>query len=1313
MANIDILNRIYSARSDLLRSAPAAAAANADRLPDNPILQAVDYIKELRPLICEAYIYEYLAFYDKENPEAWADRLNTFLDAYKDDPDFAFLRQVTKDPETDQEIIKYKRVDAAKYEDFKLRQFSVWGATKAQELFSKIRNLVANNTEVLNTITSFPNEVFLHKDLNPKPGVGQVEQVGFDTNMEYLLGLPTSYLADVDSAAPQLFAADFLLFALFSAQTGWFTKDQATNTPFAFGGPSARYLRGALEDVVDAGDRSTGNYSTYFPYLAPSRVAVSQKIKDLLREQGMTLDEVNKRQTVQYIQATYNGSQVRVPGGTDSLNPAQDDYYDSDLNYISVQGTLDTYTLEQLSPRIDSGEFIRGPADPGPAPIRPVGKGFIRPSESLFYRIPNIQQASEESSFFRGVYSFNLKVIASIGSLYPNVTLDLFKEVLQDFVEEVQNNIDNAAAVGGVEEDQSTTPFIKQLKPSAAALKPVEHQCYLLENIRALAEYKDQQTQVYKYDHMGAIYNQGNGRQNLPGNLISYINHADKSDQVNALLQLCPEVYALLTPHIKIYRVDYKTENKLVPHEEQEIPFPNFIDPSDIEAIMNNDYGRFPGAGIKSFTWNLDGVNAAEVSNNISAQLNLHFQTIQDLFSLNQNLAAGQEKPGYLDLIIESAGTSERGTPPAPGAAPPRRDVSAECFEAEMLDYDPRDFEIKACVGWSTPGDFANIVNELEGFRDKGPDYGKQLEAALNDTRLALYLTLTSHELTFNENGSVDLTVNYQARLSGLGSSPAADIFAGGTSFKDDLKEVDEKLENLNEQIKRERETSNIPDGGEGEIIDSLLERKKSLLDKKIELVKQDKAVKYKRFLEKLYASNKIYSYKIGPDARQLLRDMSPEERAKVAQERVSSTEYMAGYNPQSDAGAVTKLFSRAANAIDSITGKGRTDDGQIAAEALMRVETIEQKYTNNSLTVPFMYLGDFIDAVLSYLDTIIDSDRSRGSLQLILAQVELLDPLLAYQVKELEIECPNNKAKRITKALTEIDPMRFRGLTGIKFTTGIGSLPISLEFFQEWFINNIVKSQVDNYSLLRFIKAICSSLIGNAFNSLCFEDGVNYSLRFDTSIFNFDRAYTGKIVTTEELAKSKGRADLKDCQRLTENIRPSVPTFVLYSVDSRPLTGNYDDDLATGIYHYYLGAACGLAKKINFERINIPFYREGRLQRRSELSALQLREMYNANIDMVGNNLHKNGQYIYINPIAIGAGSIRTQGSLPTLARLLGIGGYYMISKISHTVSSAGFDVNVRALQEGVDFSASGNSLAQLVPYSDGGLLNPKESGA
>ena len=59
-------------------------------------------------------------------------------------------------------------------------------------------------------------------------------------------------------------------------------------------------------------------------------------------------------------------------------------------------------------------------------------------------------------------------------------------------------------------------------------LKPFEHQCYLLENIRAISSYKDNLVQNEKYKNIGAIFNEGNGRNNLPGNLISYINHANK-----------------------------------------------------------------------------------------------------------------------------------------------------------------------------------------------------------------------------------------------------------------------------------------------------------------------------------------------------------------------------------------------------------------------------------------------------------------------------------------------------------------------------------------------------------------------------------------------------------------------------------------------------------------------------------------------------------------------------------------------------------------------------------------------------------------
>lgn len=924
----------------------------------------------------------------------------------------------------------------------------------------------------------------------------------------------------------------------------------------------------------------------------------------------------------------------------------------------------------------------------------------------------------------RGSYSeFINLVINQIGDSVGDIVEDqkLIEEVYEEIklsLRQKQGQIDLSNALLPRDVQGFPDVLVPKQDIDPRPLKPFEHQCYLLENIRAISSYKDNLVQKEKYKNIGAIFNEGNGRNNLPGNLISYINHANKTDEVNSLLNLCPEIYALLTPHIKIFRVEYSKDpdKKLFPVREQEIPFPNFIDPSDIEAIMNKDYGRFPGAGIKSFNWNLNGVNPAEVENNISATLKLHFQTIQDLFSLNQGLAAGQDKPGYLDLIIKSSGVDDDNNANRtndqnhPQANRSQSDVSSECFEAEIMSYDPRDYEIKACVGWSTPPGFATIVDQLSSSRDKGPDYGTNLEAAINKTRLALFLTLTSHELNFNENGTVDLTVNYQARLSGLARSTKADIFAGGSTFTEDIAEIDKKLEDLNKQLGEASEETTRSDPLNDPRVQSLREEKKKLLEQQSSLVTEDKAVKYKKFLNRLYCTNKIYSYKVPFKNLELLRDKTPEDRAKAARQRVKEQEYLNGYQPQNDTGATQTLYEDAAKAISLLTKEEPNNEEE---QNKLRYTVTGLINKNRERQIPFFYLGDLIDEILNYMVTIIDSDAARGSLQIILSQVELLDPLLAYQIEKLDIKCPNTKTKSIIKAITEVDPMRFRGLTGIKFTTNIGSLPISLELFQEWFINNIVKPQVETYHLLRFIKIICSSLIGKAFNSICFKDGVKYNLRFDTSIFNFDKSFTGKLPTVQDLADSKAVSDGKDCAQLDKDTKPSIPTFLVYSVDSRPLTGNYDDDLKTGIYHYYLGAECGIAKKISFQRIGLPYYREARLQRTSALSALQLRELYNANIDMVGNNLHKNGQYIYINPVAIGAGSLQQKGSVPNLARLLGIGGYYMISGVSHNISSNGFDVQVQAIQEGIDFSAAGNSTVQLVPYIGSSILNPKAKGS
>jgi hypothetical protein len=134
---------------------------------------------------------------------------------------------------------------------------------------------------------------------------------------------------------------------------------------------------------------------------------------------------------------------------------------------------------------------------------------------------------------------------------------------------------------------------------------------------------------------------------------------------------MCPDIWALMTPHIELFRVSYSGSAglKQTPVEEHQIPFSNFIDQSNINEITAGTYGRQGGAGIKSFTWSLDGTQPAEVDNMITANLVMHFQSVYDLFRHNEipgspgQYAAGiSGQPGYLDLII---GSGVQG-PPSP-----------------------------------------------------------------------------------------------------------------------------------------------------------------------------------------------------------------------------------------------------------------------------------------------------------------------------------------------------------------------------------------------------------------------------------------------------------------------------------------------------------------------------------------------------------------------------------------------------------------------------------------------------------------------
>jgi len=1238
--------------------------------------------------VCKVYVLEFLSNFDDDGANAWADRLNSILNEYRSAPGFEFLTGKNEDNE------EYARqVDPAKYDNFKTAKLGSFqsGAVALREIL--IRMFQKENLPLIRALIQSPNSVLLDDEL----ATGRDQGVTNVTTNNFENGVNGSVLNFPSSANINLDGLNIWAFLLFGWETGLYTKDYDRNAPSAIPSVYNKVTTGKFIQQAWKADQESNDATSADLWWMPIYKINEDNTLALVSNDNIANDEVFK-DMFDHLPAPVAGdggspqSLLRWTGekiyNTYGPRGAQGSESNAVPKYqlYPIMNTLDQRVVDKLyysigrSFSIGAGEF----------------GGYLA---SAGGNIPG------NSAAFQSIYKKCLEVIASIATLYSNKTIEQFQDVLENLIDKAEKNPE--ANFFADPNESKKRPPRTSVRPEA--VKPSDHQCFLLENIRPIASAKDnlQKQARTRYKNLGAIYG-----TIAPGNITSRIQHGGKTDQVDALLNLCPEIYALLTPFIEVYRVEYKKDDKkkLRPVRQAKIPFPNFIDPKDIDAITSGQYGRFPGAGIKSFTWSLDGVQPAEVDNNISAKLELHFQTIQDLFSLNTNtMGAGGKEPGYLDLIIASPGVDDNQSGTGPGlsnassAGSKPQPISAACFEAEMMDFDPRNFEIKVCAGWSVPPNFENIVNELESFRDLGPDYGKKLQNAIMESNIALFLTLTEHELNFNENGSVDLNVFYQARLSGLTRSPAADIFASSNFNDPKIENIDKKIKKIDKQRKKiqDRELKNQKLSGDTQALESLDKKLKNLLEKKSELEKLDKGVKYKKFLDRLYCSNKIYSYRV--NQKRLLRDEDSAALRALKAKRRTGTQQYKSYAPQQATGASATLYEEAAKQIQDISLASSAGDDTSARRArgrraLAAVKGLDEqrKLGSGTLDIPFFYLGDLIDEVVGHVGDL--TDRDHGALQIILSEVELLDPLQAYQIKQISIECPDDRTKKIVRAISDIDPMRYTKITGISFKTNIGSIPISLEFFQEWFINNVVKTQAEKYNLLRFIKTVCSALISRAFNSMCFEGGPKFSLRFDTATFNFDRSFAGQNVTSTRLAESKSEAQRKNCSAFDKNKKPSIPAFIISSIDSRPLTGNYDKDLSNGIYHYYLGASCGIAKSIKFDRVGIPYYREARLQRTSALSALQLREMYNVNMDMVGNTIHKNGQYIYVNPVAIGAGSAKTRGTVPNLARLLGIGGYYMVTGVTHTVSSAGFNVSLKAIQEGIDFS--NNQTVHLIRY-------------
>jgi len=852
----------------------------------------------------------------------------------------------------------------------------------------------------------------------------------------------------------------------------------------------------------------------------------------------------------------------------------------------------------------------------------------------------------------------------------------------------------------------------------------IEAQCWLLENIEQLASLRESET----YKNVGVL------THGLPSNIVSKLNHGSDGrpatwppreggpdSEAYTLQNMCPDLWALMTPHFELYRVNYlkkrgDTVPALVPQSENRIPFSNFVDQNDLTQITDGSYGRLGGAGMKSFTWSLDGTQPAEVDNMISAQLTMHFQSVYDLFRHNKipgtgtattppSFAAGiPNQPGYLDLII---GSGIQGRPESSDAKPEDKDDSpGNVCDAINNEYVGENFRIKVICGWSTPPGLESM--DIPGYT---ADDLKNIKSALEGSRRAFYLQIVSHEINFEQDGTLELVIQYQASMSGITRSPTADIFVGHEIYKNSLEKLDEQLSALDQEELDAREAAG-PGGslGVGEE-ERFQKEKQAILEKQIILMQKTRAEKYKEFLGSLAQHNKVRVAMVDTaDLLAPLNKMTPEDRRKAAKVRRDKVNKLANAAKTAAAQAAAELESL------KVAEEAAKNKLQEKNENLKRLAdnagflSLGAKKTG----IPFMYLGDLIDALLkSRLPHLIEEQAGTNTppLQVVLANVEMINPLLAYQILDVKFSCPSApKNQEVTRQLAQIDPFRFRDITGIFEYMNIGSIPISLDKFNEWFVNTVIRGKKESYKLLDFIKDICAALVTDAYSSTCFEKVFKFNITFNSSNFRMADSFKGCAVTLDDMALSARKAQNRDRQRLTPESKhgPSIPTAVFYSVDSRPRSGDRISDLQEGIYHYYLGGRCGLAKEISFQRQDMPFYREARISKDGALGAQQLKELYTVQMNMIGNTLQKNGTYVYIDPIAIGGGSSRALGGVANIARMIGLGGYFLVNSVTNEISPAGYTTTVSAMQE---MSAmDGGDNVKIVSINGDALPIPQE---
>ena len=259
-------------------------------------------------------------------------------------------------------------------------------------------------------------------------------------------------------------------------------------------------------------------------------------------------------------------------------------------------------------------------------------------------------------------------------------------------------------------------------------------------------------------------------------------------------------------------------------------------------------------------------------------------------------------------------------------------------------------------------------------------------------------------------------------------------------------------------------------------------------------------------------------------------------------------------------------------------------------------------------------------------------------------------------------------------------------------FSINIAKIPISVLYFKEWFTNTIIKPERKSYAIMYFIRDLLNNLVVDALIETCLNRNYDKSFRFDTtSVTSNGDILRGIASPGSEVINLADNTNLFPLTTESDTGEPvdigSLVNYIVimpaYGTINNLGTGNYNDDIDKGVYHFEIGVDRGILNDVKFTKTDMAYLREARMEQQSGVDGLlQLAAVYKASVNTFGNTLFYPGMMVYINPFGLG-GDDFIPNDPNSVANKLGLGGYHLVTRVNSVISNGSFRTSLEALFE------------------------------